>query len=283
VPSAFNDHPAIRNAYTRAFVGAAFEGMTRNAAANMLEGSRVIFLSAEASGSEFQGFSHFARTLPTVEKQLGVSTDELIIYLFLCPTCWKPHFPAELARLESPDCKERDCDGKLYTVKRLSSGAEKRTPLGKVSQWQEWRGPDDGAGKREPSKLKGYAAFPDPNKPMTDITDGWGWRAIQAGLERRRNGVWEVRDVDVLELKQQFVALPNGIVIQIHIDWFQAIKNGCHSTGAMYATICNTPRRFRYLREETILLMIFPGHGEIAASAASAAPCCQGAAVTCRP
>jgi hypothetical protein len=54
---------------------------------------------------------------------------------------------------------------------------------------------------------------------MTDITDGWGWRAIQAGLEQRRNGFWEVRDVDVLELKQQFVALPNGIVIQINIDW----------------------------------------------------------------
>ncbi|KAJ7347668.1 hypothetical protein DFH08DRAFT_936539 [Mycena albidolilacea] len=281
VPSAFNDHPAIRNAYIRAFVGAAFEGMTRNAAANMLEGSRVIFLSAEASGSEFQGLSHFARTLPTVEKRLGVSTDELIIYLFLCPTFWKPHFPAELARLDSPDCQELDCDGKLYTVKRLSSGAEKRTPIltlpfvpperviqrmclqpGKVAQWQEWRGPDDGAGKKEPSKLKGYAAFPDPDKPMTDITDGWGWRAIQAGLERHRNGVWEVRDVDVLELKQQFVALPNGIVIQINIDWFQAIKNGCHSTGAMYATICNTPRRFRYLREETILLMIFPGPHE---------------------
>jgi hypothetical protein len=166
----------------------------------MLEGSRVIFLSAEASGSEFQGLSHFARTLPTGEKRLGVSTDELIIYLFLCPTCWKPHFPAELARLESPDCQEPDCDGKLYTVKRLSSGAEKRAPIltlpfvppecaiqrmclqpGKVAQWQEWRGPDDGAGRKEPSKLKGYAAFPDPNKPMTDITDSWGWRAITSG------------------------------------------------------------------------------------------------------
>ncbi|KAJ7358085.1 hypothetical protein DFH08DRAFT_1042899 [Mycena albidolilacea] len=275
VPSAFNDHPAIRNTYIRAFVGAAFEGMTRNAVANMLEGSRVIFLSAEGSSSEFQGLSHFARTLSTVEKRLGVLTNELIIRLFLCPTCWKPHSPAELARLESPDCQEPDCDGKLYTVKRLLSGAEKRTPIltlpfvpperaiqrmclqpGKVAQWQEWRRPDDSAGRKEPSKLKGYAAFPDPNKPMTDITDGWGWRAIQAGLERRQNGVWEVWDVDVLELKQQFVALPNGIIIQINID---CDKNGCHSTGAIYATICNTPRRFQYLREETILLMIFLG------------------------
>ncbi|KAF7343039.1 hypothetical protein MVEN_01734200 [Mycena venus] len=94
---------------------------------------------------------------------------------------------------------------------------------------------------------------------MTDITDGWGWRAIQAGLERRRNGVREIRDINVLNRKQRFVALPNGLIIQINIDWFQAVKGGCHSTGAMYATICNTPRSFRYLREETSLLMMFPG------------------------
>ncbi|KAJ7916583.1 hypothetical protein B0H13DRAFT_2323197 [Mycena leptocephala] len=45
VPWAFDDHPAIRNAYIRAFVGAAFEGMTRSAAALMLEGARVLLLS----------------------------------------------------------------------------------------------------------------------------------------------------------------------------------------------------------------------------------------------
>ncbi|KAJ7488716.1 hypothetical protein B0H11DRAFT_1620205, partial [Mycena galericulata] len=32
-----------------------------------------------------------------------------------------------------------------------------------------------------------------------------------------------------------------------------------HSTGALYATICNNPRHIRNLREETILLMMFPG------------------------
>ncbi|KAJ6554294.1 hypothetical protein B0H19DRAFT_1293882 [Mycena capillaripes] len=207
IPWASDDHPAIRNAYIRAFVGAAFEGMTRSAVANMLEGYRVVFLSAKAS------------------------------------VCWKPHFPAELAHLESPGCQQPECPGLLYEKKRCSNGAEKRTPLltvpfvpperaiqrmclqpGKVAQWQEWRGPGDGAGRREPSTLKGFDAFPDPDKPMTDITDGWGWRAIQAGLERRRNGVWEIRDVDVQNLKQQFVALPNGLVVQINIDCFKQSK-----------------------------------------------------------
>jgi hypothetical protein len=30
----------------------------------------------------------------------------------------------------------------------------------------------------------------------------------------------------------------------------------------MYATICNNPRSIRYLREETILVMMFPGPHE---------------------
>jgi hypothetical protein len=203
-PWAFEDHPAIRNAYIRAFVGAAFEGMTHRAVKNMLDSSRIILQSAEASGVEFPGLSNFARTLPTVERRLGVSTDDLITYFFLCDVCWALHYPSELARLETPKCDRPNCVGTLYSVKRLSSGKEKKTPLltlpfvppgkaiqrlclqpGKVAQWQEWRGDDDAVGQREPSKLTGFEAFDNPDKPMMDITDGWGWRAIQAGLQRR--------------------------------------------------------------------------------------------------
>jgi hypothetical protein len=212
--------------------------MTHDAVANMLESSHTILRSAAASGVDFPGLSNFALTLGTVEKRLGVSTNNLIIYLFLCDVCWKPHYPEELSTRETPECDQPGCTGTLYTCKRLSSGAEKRTPVltlpfvppekaiqrmclqpGKVAQWQEWRGPADAPGKREPSTRTGYDAFDDLDKPMVDITDGWGWRAIQAGLERRRNGIWEIRDVDVHELRQQFVALPNGLVLQINVDW----------------------------------------------------------------
>jgi len=65
----------------------------------------------------------------------------------------------------------------------------------------------------------GFDVYPDPNKLMHDITNVWGWRAIQAGLERHRNGSWEVCDVNILELAQQFIALPNGLVLQMNIDW----------------------------------------------------------------
>lgn len=115
---------------------------------------------------------------------------------------------------------------------------------------------------------------------MKDVMDGWVWRTIQAGLERRRTGKWEVKDVDVRNVHQQFVALPNGLILQMNIDWyvnpalahfelllmylsrFQAVKGGCHSTGALYITICNNPQTIRYLREETILTLVLPGPHE---------------------
>ena len=55
---------------------------------------------------------------------------------------------------------------------------------------------------------------------VCDMMDGWGWHAIQAGLQRRRGGRWEVEDVDVNELNQRFVSLPNGLILQFNLDWY---------------------------------------------------------------
>ncbi|KAF7372110.1 Transposase family Tnp2 protein [Mycena venus] len=128
IPLAFDDHPAIRHAYIRAFVGSTFKGMTRDAVSNMLEGTYTLLRSPAASGTDFPGLSNFSRTLPTVEKRLGVLTDEIIIYLFLCDACWKPHYLQELSKLKTPHCDQPECSGTLYTVKRLSGGTEKEDP-----------------------------------------------------------------------------------------------------------------------------------------------------------
>jgi hypothetical protein len=91
---------------------------------------------------------------------------------------------------------------------------------GKYDQLQEWRGPGDEPGQVAPLMVKGHDTFSDPSKPMRDVYDGWGWRAIQAGLERRRGGTWTIRDVDIHNLHQRFVSLPLGLVWQINIDWY---------------------------------------------------------------
>ncbi|KAJ7756554.1 hypothetical protein B0H16DRAFT_1538396 [Mycena metata] len=133
---------------------------------------------------------------------------------------------------------------------------------GKYEQLQLWRSPGDEPGPADALHLEGYAAFPDPDKPMKNITDGWAWRALRAGLIRRRTGTWKVEDVDVKELNQRFVSLPCGLVWQINIDWFQAVKNSNHSTGALYMSLCNNPRDIQFIREETFLVIAIPGPSE---------------------
>lgn len=240
-PSCMNDHPAVRNAYIHAFISAAFYNATHAAVYHDLEGKERLLRTAQQANPdiEYPGLDNFARTLPTLLRRLGLSTDQFIVYFFVCDICWKLHHPSELSELLSPDCTVADCDGTLYTSKRLADGTLKRTPTkivpyvpperalqrfllrpGKWDQFQHWRGPEDQPGHVPPIRGRGYDSFPDPSKPMRDIYDGYGWRMIEAGLERRRGGRWEIEDVDVHELHQRFVSLPCGLVWQINIDWY---------------------------------------------------------------
>jgi hypothetical protein len=94
---------------------------------------------------------------------------------------------------------------------------------GKWELFQHWHGPGDQPMVISPLPDHGFDSFPDPDKPLDDIYDGWGWRAIQASLKRRRGGHWEIQDVDVHELHQCFVSLPCGLVWQINIDLYVKI------------------------------------------------------------
>ncbi|EIW82591.1 hypothetical protein CONPUDRAFT_142843 [Coniophora puteana RWD-64-598 SS2] len=285
-PPCIQDHSVIRNAYVRAFVMAVSDGAKHKAVQRYLEGVHLNLSEITTAHPDitFPGLEKFVFTLPSVLKKLGLATDDFVIYLSICNVCWDVYHPSELHDLDSPTCNREDCPGTIYRVKRLSDGTLKRTPTkivpyvpleraiqrlllrpGKWDQLQHWRGPDDAPGRVPPTEQTGYDAFPDPFRPMTDIYDGWGWRAIQAGLERRRGRRDEIRDVDVHELHQRFVSLPCGLVLQFNIDWFQAVKRdsgGPHSTGAFYVVICNNPRKIRYLAEETMLVMVLPGPHE---------------------
>jgi len=227
------DHPAIRNAYIHAYVSASFFNATHAAVAHDLEGKDCLLHTVQSANPDipYPGLDCFAQTLPTLLRRLGLTTDHFIVYLFVCDACWKLHHPSELKDLESPNCDVEDCTGLLYTQKRLSDGSSKRTPTkivpyvppkralqriflhpGKWDQFQHWHRPDDEPMAVPPLPGHSYESFPDPDAPLTDIYDGWGWCAIQAGLQRRRGGPWGIEDVDVLELHQHFVSLPCGLV-----------------------------------------------------------------------
>ncbi|KAI0039529.1 hypothetical protein FA95DRAFT_1460227, partial [Auriscalpium vulgare] len=281
-PAFLDDDPAVRGAYIRALVAGRFQGATRPVVHSMLESSYSLLSSASRrSGMEFRGLERFARTQRTMERRLGVNTDDIIQTFYICNTCWRMHTHEQVIAMDSPTCTNDDCEGKVYTIKRMQDGSEKRTPIkivsyvspvtaiklmlarrGKFDQLQHWRRVGDEPGLGPPSTDRGESLQLDPDRPMTDIYDGWGWRAIQAGLVRQQRGEWGLpEDVDVDNIKQSFTKLEAGLVFQKNTDWFQPIK-GVYSTGAIYLSCLNNPRSIRYLREETPLIYALPGPHE---------------------
>ena len=49
----------------------------------------------------------------------------------------------------------------------------------------------------------------------------------------------------------------------LNLDWFQPFDGTIHSTGAIYAAICNLPRDMWFKRENMLLLGLLPGPNEV--------------------
>lgn len=249
-PPAFNEDPRIRNAYITAYLLSSFHGSTHSAVERYLKSVwDTLRLTREQTGEDIVGLDDMARTLYTVERRLRIDPERYMTYYVLCPVCWKLYSSTDFAELEAPECSSEECSGVLYTIKRLSDGSYKRTPVkilptcniddmiqrfalrpGKYEEWQMWRG--DGDEPQEISPLEDDCAFEGwEDRRMVDMTDGWDWRTLKWGLERRivstADSYWGVDDVCVLGFEdeegdhypQRFVSLPCGLVLVLNIDW----------------------------------------------------------------
>jgi hypothetical protein len=242
LPPAFNEDRAIRHAYVRAFVLAAFKGGTHAAVQNELAGFKTLLqgLQARTPGLSIEGLSTMAQTIATAERRLGLSTEGFIAYYALCDKCWAAHDIKTLDRRPSPNCSVHDCSGKVYIEKQLSGGKARRVPVkilsyvsphralqhlllrpGKFEDFQRWRKTEDDQPLVgiPPLAKPAYDTLEDQQRPMKDVYDGWRWRAAEAGLKRRRGGEWGMEDVRVSEVEQRLVALPGGLQIQLNLDW----------------------------------------------------------------
>lgn len=241
LPPAFREHPLVRRAYIQAFISVAFYGATHDSVKYTLECARDQLLSmCLRTGYVISGLEKMAVTLRTVERRLGLDPDEHITYWALCDTCWETHHPSQLKGLPAHGkCVVEDCPGTVFETKHFSDGTKHRVPVkvlstaspkdviqrlllrpGKLAEMSKWRStPDDQPGDKAPIPIEDWPGSLDAEFRMYDITDGWGWNAIRAGLHRRKGGRWGVQDVDVDELNQRFVTLPNGLVLIFNLDW----------------------------------------------------------------
>ncbi|KAI0062605.1 hypothetical protein BV25DRAFT_1915767 [Artomyces pyxidatus] len=237
LPPAFSEDPAIRNIYISAFLQATFHGATHEAIKLFLDTNYETLASIqERTAVEIPGLDKMARTLPTVERHLGLDANTFLVYYFLCDTCWFRHHPSELDKLDGPGCIQPYCSGTLYEEKTLANGKVRRIPV-KVL----------------------------PTCPIEPILQCFLLRPgkYDEFQHWRKPGQWNVEDVDVKGIHQRFVSLPCGLVFMVNIDWFCPMKrNRKYSTGAVYLTICNNPRSKCFLPEETILLCVIPGPHE---------------------
>lgn len=79
---------------------------------------------------------------------------------------------------------------------------------------------------------------------LQDIYDGKLWKEFQ--------------NID----GSPFLCLPFNYLLTLNIDWFQPFKHTQYSTGAIYLSVQNLPRKLRFKQENIILVGIIPGPKE---------------------
>ncbi|QRV78718.1 Transposase family Tnp2 protein [Ceratobasidium sp. AG-Ba] len=279
--AAFEEPDVIRNAYIDAFIQKSLYGATHRAIRHQLRASRRTLAGHPDVHPEH--LAKMAQTIGTVEKRLGVNHDSLITTFTLCPSCGRRYTQDYIGGTDDAQCLNEGCMGTLFTVRKLASGAQRRIssttyPFASPIAWirhmlclpgmaeimQTWRteaGDSDGLKAPVPSEY--WMQHTNPNKPIGDMCDAWGWRSIEAGLERYadpRTG--NIVDKSTLDPPVRFVSLPFGISLSLNTDWFQATKEGNYSVGACYLAINNLPRHMRFLRENISLCLLMPGPNE---------------------
>lgn len=77
-----------------------------------------------------------------------------------------------------------------------------------------------------------------------DIYDGRVWKQFQSVSER------------------PFFETARNYGLMLNIDWFQPYKHSPYSVGAIYLSLLNLPRDYRYRKENVIIVGIIPGPDE---------------------
>src|SRR6266480_551571 len=83
---------------------------------------------------------------------------------------------------------------------------------------------------------------------LTDIYDGRVWKTF--------------KDETSLNFFRSEVA-DSHLGLMLNLDWFQPYDGTIHSTGAIYAAICNLPRNIRFLHENLLLLGLLSGLNKV--------------------
>jgi hypothetical protein len=137
-------------------------------------------------------------------------------------------------------CLNNGCEGVLFTTCHLASGSRWRIsnmtyPFALPVAWirhmislpgmaelmQGWRNnEDDNEELSTPVSSDEWMHSLDPNRPIGDRCEGWGWCSTMAGLERHQDpDTGYVTDQSMLDLPVCFVSLLLGLSFSLNTDW----------------------------------------------------------------
>ena len=86
---------------------------------------------------------------------------------------------------------------------------------------------------------------------LTDIYDGVVWKTFKESDAETSSNFFRAEIAD------------SNLGLMLNLDWFQPFDGTTHSTGVLYAAICNLPRNIRFKRENLIILGILPSPNEV--------------------
>ena len=199
----------------------------------------------------------FPKTLGKAKKYLGMS-DQFISFA-ACQKCNKLY--------KKDDVKNAEMIMKCSHIE-FPNSAKKRfkkcqSPLAKVTDenkfrpeliypvatiWQQVHSMFKRPGFEE--LLRHWINRSPNNNVLSDIYDGQVWKTFEDSSEQG-NKFFRPDKADT------------HLGLMINLDWFQPYKRTMHSTGVLYATICNLPRDVRFLPENMLILGILPGPNEV--------------------
>jgi hypothetical protein len=100
-------------------------------------------------------------------------------------------------------------------------------------------------------KLRHWSERKQFDNILTDIYDGQVWMNFKETIGENSPKFFRPEVAD------------SHLGLMLNLDWFQPYDGVSHSTGVIYAAICNLPRELRFKRENMIILGLLPGPNEV--------------------
>src|SRR5437763_616923 len=86
---------------------------------------------------------------------------------------------------------------------------------------------------------------------LTDIYDGRVWKTFKGTDDEISLNFFRPEVAD------------SHLDLMLNLDWFQLFDGTSHSTGVLYAAICNLSRDIRFKRENLLIISILPGLNKV--------------------